>query len=120
MGMKNRRNVASPLQAEAEALTWAMKTMLEQGHDSVHFTTDCTQLVKLIQDGEEWPVMEEAIEEIKVLSMLFESLSIAYLPRGMNQRADCLAKAARSRSIPFVLLCVETLVCLAHVASLLE
>lgn len=120
MGMKNCYNVTSPLQAEAEALTWAMKRMLEQGHRSVLFETDCNQLVKLFQGIEEWPVMVEVIEEIRIISTSFSSFSIAFLPRGMNQRADCLAKAARARPEPLSLLCVETPVWLAHVASLLE
>lgn len=120
MGMKNCYNVTSPLQAEAEALTWAMKRMLEQGHRSVLFETDCNQLVKLFQGIEEWPVMVEVIVEIRIISTSFSSFSIAFLPRGMNQRADCLAKAARARPKPLSLLCVETPVWLAHVASLLE
>ncbi|XP_009151493.1 uncharacterized protein LOC103874809 [Brassica rapa] len=104
MGMKNCSNIASPLQAEAEAFTWAMKRMLEQGYRSVLFETDCNQLVKLFQGMEEWPVMVEVIEEIRIILTSFSSFFIAYLPRGMNQRADCLVKAARAHPEPLSLL----------------
>lgn len=120
MGTKNGRTVPSALYAEAECLEWAMKTMIREGYTSVHFETYCVQLVKLVQKVEDWPAMAEIIEEITITSRSFVSFSITHLPRGMNKRADCFAKAARARSDTFSLVFVETPVWLASVASLLE
>ncbi|KAG2257626.1 hypothetical protein Bca52824_076920 [Brassica carinata] len=53
MGLKNCRQTASPLHAEAEGLLWAMKRTLEEGYHTMHFETDCVQLWKPIQDQEE-------------------------------------------------------------------
>ncbi|KAG5387723.1 hypothetical protein IGI04_029264, partial [Brassica rapa subsp. trilocularis] len=108
VGMKNCPNLTSPLQAEAEGLSWAMKKMLEEGHVSVHFETDCAQLIKLIQSLEEWPAMAETIEDILIISRGFVHFSFSYLPRA-RAGSDCF-------SITFV----ETPVWLAHVARLLE
>ncbi|KAG5390493.1 hypothetical protein IGI04_032034 [Brassica rapa subsp. trilocularis] len=120
MGLQNWTKAPSPLHAEAEGLVWAMKAMIRQGKRTMHFETDCAQLVSVIQNSEDWPAMASVVEDINIESLLFECFSIAYIPRGMNQRADCLAKAARARIEPLDCICVETPVWLAHVASLLE
>ena len=97
-----------------------MKTMKERGVDSIHFETDCIQLLKLIRCEDEWPSMATEIEEIWVQSKLFDRFSISHLPRGKNTRADCLAKAARNRPDAFVYASTETPVWLAQVAWPLE
>ncbi|KAG2272569.1 hypothetical protein Bca52824_067124 [Brassica carinata] len=120
LGLRNCTKAPSPLHAEGEGLVWAMKAMIRQGKRTMHFETDCAQLVSVIQNSEDWPAMTSVVEEISIESLHFECFSIAYIPRGMNQRADCLAKAVRARIDPFDCICVETPVWLAHVASLLE
>ncbi|CAN6825890.1 unnamed protein product, partial [Brassica oleracea] len=115
MGLRNCSEITLPLQAEeAEGLIWAMKKMLGEGHTSVRFESDCAQLVKLIHKVEEWPAMVETIEDISYVSLGFLRLTnldcvnsgshIEYLPRGLNKRADCLAKAARARQDHFSLI----------------
>ena len=120
IGLKNCRQSASPLHAEADGLMWAMKTLWDQGYRAMHFETDCAQLLKLIQNVEEWPSMVHEMEDIRIHSRKFDQFTISYIPRGMNSRADCLAKAARVRLDFFEFVGVETPVWLAHVASLLE
>lgn len=110
----------TPLHAEAQGLIWAMITLRQRGHRAVHFETDCLQLFKLIQNLDEWPSMVNEVEEIILNSKLFDVFSISHIPRGMNQRADCLAKAARARGDTFMYVCSETPGWLGHVASLLE
>lgn len=53
LGLKNCRNSVSPLVAEAEGLSWAMKMIQQRGYRRAHFETDCLQLVKLVQQKEE-------------------------------------------------------------------
>ena len=120
LGLRNCTKAPSPLHAEAEGLVWAMKAMIRQGKRTMHFETDCAQLVSVIQNSEDWPAMTSVVEKISIESLHFECFSIAFIPRGMNQRADCLAKAVRARIDLFDCICVETPVWLAHVASLLE
>ncbi|XP_013594374.1 PREDICTED: uncharacterized protein LOC106302404 [Brassica oleracea var. oleracea] len=47
--------VLSPLHAEFNTLLWTMKSSLLLGHISMVFESDCLQLVKLIEEEEEWP-----------------------------------------------------------------
>ncbi|KAG2327458.1 hypothetical protein Bca52824_010186 [Brassica carinata] len=51
--------VLSPLHAEFCTLLWAMKSSLILGHDSMAFESDCLQLVKLIEEEEEWPITNQ-------------------------------------------------------------
>ncbi|XP_013594636.1 PREDICTED: uncharacterized protein LOC106302728 [Brassica oleracea var. oleracea] len=101
---KGIRHAASPLHAEAEGLLWAMQEILKLGNRAIRFESDCEQLVKLLEDEEDWPAMAPEIDEIKVLSAEFTESSIAYIPRSTNVRADSLAKGGRSRVFgsPFV------------------
>ncbi|XP_018436360.1 uncharacterized protein LOC108808754 [Raphanus sativus] len=120
IGTRNDDNASSPLHAEAKGLIWTMEMMKDKGYHTMHFETDCLQLLKLIQREEEWPSMEAELEEIWILSKVFDGFSISFLPRGMNHRADLLAKAARTRSDTVVSVYDETPVWLANIASPLE
>ncbi|CAN6867929.1 unnamed protein product, partial [Brassica oleracea] len=120
LGLQNDCITPSPLHAEAKGLLSAMKMVYERGSRSIRFETDCLQLLKLVQKLEEWPAMVNEVEDILIQARMFDNFSISYIPRGMNHRADCLAKAARSRVDPFVSVSVETPVWLAHVADLME
>ena len=82
--------------------------------------TDCLQVLKLVKKLEEWPAMVNEVEDILIQARMFDNFSISYIPRGMNHRADCLAKAIWSRVDPFVSVSVETPVWLAYVAGLME
>ncbi|XP_056859971.1 uncharacterized protein LOC130508465 [Raphanus sativus] len=101
VGLRNGLMTASPLHAEAQALSWAMKMIRQKGFRSVQFETDCAQLLKLVQKLEEWPSMVKEVEDIELSSYNFDLFSTLYTPRGKNQIADCLAKAARARCDTF-------------------
>lgn len=45
VGLRNYTRAASPLQAEAEGLSWAMKELLHRDFKDVRFESDCQQLV---------------------------------------------------------------------------
>ena len=55
MGTRNFWASLSPLHAEVEALVWAMECMQNLRQNYVTFATDCSQLVKIISEPEEWP-----------------------------------------------------------------
>ena len=93
--------VLFPLHAEFNTLLWAMKSSLLLGHDSLTFESDCLQLVKLIEEEEEWPSLMAEIDEFIDLRSKFISCSISFVSRTKNVRADHLAKGARARGFCF-------------------
>lgn len=103
-GASGIQKADTPLHAEAEGLIWAMGEVLKQGNREVRFESDCEQLVNLINKEEDWPSLVAELDEIKALSTSFLEISIAYIPRSLNVRADCLTKGGRSRDLihPFV------------------
>ena len=74
-----------------------MQEILKLGNREVRFESDCAQLIKVVNEEEDWPAMASELDEIKALSADFIDFSIAYIPRLSNFRADSLAKGGRSR-----------------------
>lgn len=50
-----RTQATSSLHAEFNSLIWAMKAVRQLGFTSMRFESDCLQLIKLIEEEEEWP-----------------------------------------------------------------
>ena len=97
-GAKRAHTTESPLHAEAEGLIWAMLESLNRGYMSLHFESDCQQLVNLIQrDDEECPTLAPELDEIKAICSSFDIFSIAYVSWSLNICVDGLAKGVRSR-----------------------
>lgn len=68
----------------------------------MHFETDCQQLMSFIKKEEEdWPALAVELDEINALKSNFNIISIFYLSRSLNFRADGLAKGVRSRDLRF-------------------
>ena len=98
MGARNTRACLSPLHAEMEALIWAMECMRNLHQFQVTFATDCSQLVKMVSEPEEWPAFESYLHDIKLLKTCFTSSTIIHVPRTENQKVDSLARCARKQS----------------------
>ena len=64
----------------------------------VTFATDCSQLVKMVSEPEEWPAFESYLEDIQFLKGSFLNSDIVHVPRTANLRADSLARSARKQS----------------------
>ncbi|CAA7027491.1 unnamed protein product [Microthlaspi erraticum] len=96
LGTCNLRRGLSPLQAEVEALLWAMQCMLRQGKQVIMFETDCSDVVKMVSSPEEWPAFAPLLEEIDICRRRFPSFCIAHIPRKKNTKADKLARSARA------------------------
>ena len=73
MGARNVRASLSPLHAEMEALLWAMECMKNLRQFQVTFATDCSQLVKMVSEPEEWPAFASYLEDINSLKEGFFS-----------------------------------------------
>ena len=96
MGAKNVRASLSPLHTEVEALLWAMECKnLRQFQ--ITFATNCSQLVKVVLEPEEWPAFASYLEDIKTLKESFLSLDIIHVPRTQNSKADNLARNVRNQ-----------------------
>ena len=95
LGARNVRAGLSPLHSEMEALIWAMECMKSLRQFQVTFATNCSQLVKMVSEPEEWPTFESYLEDIKLLRRSFHNSDIVHVPRTENRRADILARSAR-------------------------
>ena len=76
------------------ALIWAMECMNNLRQFQVTFATDCSQLLKMVSEPEEWPAFESYLEDIKLLKISFLNSDIIHVPRTENLRADSLARSA--------------------------
>ena len=95
MGVRNVRATLTPLHAEMEALLWAMECMRNLRQFQVTFATDCSQLVKMVSEPEEWPAFASYLEDIKNLKESFIRSEIIHVPRTQNTKADKLACSVR-------------------------
>ena len=98
MGARNIRASLSPLHAEMEALLWAMECMKNLRQFQVTFATDCSQLVKMVSEPEEWPAFASYLEDFNSLKESFSRAEIIYVSRTHNKKADSLARSARKVS----------------------
>ena len=98
MGARNSRACISPLHAEMEALIWAMECMRNVHQFQISFAMDCSQLVKMVSEPEEWPVFESYMHDIKLLKTCFTSSEIINVLRTENQKADSLTRCAKKQS----------------------
>lgn len=88
----------SPLHAEAEGLSWALREVYDRGFDGINFTSDCQQLVNLFNRNEDWPALAPELDDIKLHFKRFQESSLSFISRSINLRADSLAKGGRSRA----------------------
>ena len=97
MGARNVRASLSPLHAEMKALLWATECMNNLRQFHVTFATDCSQLVKMVSEPEEWLVFTSYLENLKILKEIFLRSEIIYVPRTQNTKADSLACSVRKQ-----------------------
>ncbi|CAN6894969.1 unnamed protein product [Brassica oleracea] len=71
-GHGKRSQTDSPLHAEAEGLCWEMKEIRNRGLARVYFESDCQQLVHIIQQKKEWPVLEPVLDDIQAIKSSFD------------------------------------------------
>lgn len=81
MGAMNLQRSLSLLYAECETLIWAMKCMKTLQFLNVIFTTDCSQLVKMVYSPEEWPAFPTYMEEFYRSKIFFLNFKIRQIPK---------------------------------------
>ena len=92
LGARNARASISPLHAEMEVLLWAMECMRNLRQFQVTFATDCSQLVKMVSEPDEWPAFANYVDDVKILKESFTQSAIIYVPRTQNSTVDRLAR----------------------------
>lgn len=101
IGLKSSRRCLSPLNAEVEALLWAMDCLISLGVSSVSFASDCSDMISMLENEDKWPSFAAELATFRSFFVSFPCFTIRFLPRGSNVRADCLAKKARVHEFLF-------------------
>ncbi|KAL9300295.1 putative ribonuclease H domain-containing protein [Arabidopsis thaliana] len=101
LGLKSTRRNLSPLHAEFNSLLWAMECMISIGDTSGTFASDCSDLIAILDNQDDWLTFAAELASYRSLVCFFPSFRIRFLPRSSNTRADCLAKKARTRNSLF-------------------
>lgn len=91
----------SPLHAEFNVLLSAMRCSLQIGSTNMSFESDCLQLVKVINEEEEWPTLTSEWNKFEHIKKRFSYFSISFIARKLNVKADFLAKGARVQNSIF-------------------
>jgi len=63
--------VLSPVHAELESLLCAMDYAIHNGFDSSYFATDCTELLKIVEEEDLWPVFATDIDSFNLFHNRF-------------------------------------------------
>lgn len=75
-GLKSCPHSLSPLHAELEALAWAMESALQRGFLHIRMETDCSEILRLLDDIDEWLPFASEIDDIVSLRSKFIDYSI--------------------------------------------
>ncbi|XP_010446023.1 PREDICTED: uncharacterized protein LOC104728787 [Camelina sativa] len=95
LGATNYRRSLSPLHAEVEAFSWAMRCMIGHNFRDVAFFTDSLDLVKMVSSPRDWPAFATYLDGIKTDREEFSSFSLFHIFRNANTKTDSLARQAR-------------------------
>lgn len=92
-GARKLSGIGSVLEIEAEAMRWAVHTMVGFGYKGVVFESDSQVLTKMLNGEEEiWPRVSPIIQEISNSISEIREGKVAYYPRSGNKVADRVAK----------------------------
>lgn len=87
-------DVSSPLVAEALALYKGVRKAIDLGFVSISFLSDCSTLIRAINNRRQIKEIYGILQDINSLSSLFVSVSFRHINRSQNDEADFLAKEA--------------------------
>ncbi|KAL9294084.1 putative ribonuclease H domain, reverse transcriptase zinc-binding domain-containing protein [Arabidopsis thaliana] len=96
MGARAIPMAQSALVTEAEALRWAVLSLSRLNYRKVIFESDSQQLVSILVDNGDMPILDPIIQDIKFLLQHFEETKFVFMHRGGNGVADRIAKESLS------------------------
>ena len=92
-GAKKLAALRSAIETEAEAIRWALQTVVSFGYRSVIMETDSLLLAQMLNGEEEvWPLLQPIIQDISTMLSRSEGYEVRYYPRSGNKSADRIAK----------------------------
>ncbi|XP_010473858.1 PREDICTED: uncharacterized protein LOC104753282 [Camelina sativa] len=91
---KTATNVASPILAEAIAVSLALQHALDLGFNKLSLASDSHMMIKAINSEIPSKELYGILHDIVDLSLSFSEISFLYVSRKLNRRTDELAKSA--------------------------
>lgn len=96
MGARAIPRVKSVLEAETEALRWAILNASRFNYTKVIFESDSQQLVSMLRQGIHGPILAPLLQDIEQLLQHFTEVKVEYVCRKANGVADRIAKESIS------------------------
>ena len=92
-GARKLPMMRSVIETEAEAISWAIQTLVGFGYKTVIIETDSLVLARMLNGEEEvWPVLEPILQGITSSLAVNAGYKMVYYPRSGNKSADRIAK----------------------------
>ncbi|XP_048605758.1 uncharacterized protein LOC106359240 [Brassica napus] len=96
-GAQRFEGLSSPVETEATALNWAIRSMARLGYSQVIFETDSQVLARMIEgSAETWPKIQPIIQDITQSLQKNRSYRVEFFSRDGNKTADRIANEAFS------------------------
>ncbi|XP_013607736.1 PREDICTED: uncharacterized protein LOC106314409 [Brassica oleracea var. oleracea] len=99
MELRKLPKLRTPIEVEAEALRWAMRTMLRLNFRNVIFVSDSESLVEALREEPLRPSLHTYLQDITHMSKRVTSSKVIFQGREANRVADRIAKEAISLEI---------------------
>ncbi|CAE5960166.1 unnamed protein product [Arabidopsis arenosa] len=96
IGARALPKLKNVLEAELEALRWAVIMMSRFNYKKIIFESDAKSLIDLLNKDEDWPSLRPSLQDIRAKLQLFEEVKFQYTPRGGNSVADRVARESLS------------------------
>lgn len=94
--MHSRRafsNVSSQCEATIQCLSWTMESMKSLHIDIVLFATESNEVVKVLINSQDWPVLDTKIDQLAEMMVFQPDWSIDYEDLLANKGANAIAKS---------------------------
>ena len=92
-GARKLPMMRSVIETEAEAISWAIQTLVGFEYKTVIIETDSLVLARMLNGEEEvWPVLEPILQGITSCLAVNAGYKVVYYPRSGNKSADRIAK----------------------------
>ncbi|XP_024009948.1 uncharacterized protein LOC112085151 [Eutrema salsugineum] len=96
MGARKIPVTRTVLEAEVEAMRWAMLVLSNFNYKRIIFESDSKTLVDSFSEKDQWPSLQPVIQDIHNLLGNFNDHKLAFYPREGNDVADRIAKETLS------------------------
>ncbi|KAG7617742.1 putative ribonuclease H domain, reverse transcriptase zinc-binding domain-containing protein [Arabidopsis thaliana] len=96
MGARALPKLKSVLEAELEAMRWAVLSLSRFQYNYVIFESDSQVLIEILNNDEIWPSLKPAIQDLQRLLSQFTEVKFVFIPREGNTLAERVARESLS------------------------